>query len=284
MTAQWQGLLQNLGEWQGSFTQFSAQGEELQDVPSALSLRYADADQNVVRLTLQRFPEGKPVHEISFDYRYPGPAPQQVPFLPTGAFSQGSVQWSPVSEFGAELSLIYSGAVAGVSDHRRLRLVQRYAFGSELTGITLIRETRLGSSKIRSSALSISDLIGTWQGEAISYAADASVGETVATHIEVSEADGVLSQQLRFAEQTLASVGRIQGSRILFDSGSLPMQLLLLPGGASSLCPLQIRAGVPFFLEVGWLIAPGLRYRLIRNYNAQGEWVSLVQVIEAKIM
>lgn len=274
MTAQWQGLLQNLGEWQGSFTQFSPQGEEINDVPSKLSLQYADQEEKQIKLTLQRFPAGEPVHEISFNYHYPGPAPQQVPFLPTGAFSQGSVQWSPVSDFGAELSQICC--------NYRVRLVQRYAFGSALTGITLIRETRQGSTATATPTLTTADLIGTWEGEAISYGADARVSEPFATHLQVSESNHSLFQELRFSDQVIATSGQIQGSRILFESGSLPMQLLLLPGGASSLCPLQIRAGVPFFLEVGWLIEPGLRQRLIRNYNAQGEWVSLVQVIERK--
>ena len=63
MKSQWDCFLQNLGEWQGSFTQLSPQGEVLSDTPSFLSLEGLDNDQKV-RLTLRR--DGKP--EVVLEY------------------------------------------------------------------------------------------------------------------------------------------------------------------------------------------------------------------------
>lgn len=68
----------------------------------------------------------------------------------------------------------------------------------------------------------------------------------------------------------------------MFTEGSLPVQILLLPDGASCNCPLQIRPENPFVLELGWLLEPTRRQRLIRSYNAKGQWTSLTLVCEQK--
>jgi hypothetical protein len=59
--------------------------------------------------------------------------------------------------------------------------------------------------------------------------------------------------------------------------------VLLLPDGASATCPLTLTPRQSFFLEVGWLITPTQRQRLIRRYNAQGGWESLTLVTETKL-
>jgi hypothetical protein len=46
---------------------------------------------------------------------------------------------------------------------------------------------------------------------------------------------------------------------------------------------LQTKPWQSFFLEVGWLITPTQRQRLIRRYNAQGGWESLTLVTETKL-
>ncbi|WP_461936305.1 DUF3598 family protein [Nostoc sp.] len=53
MKSQWECFLQNLGVWQGSFTNFSPQGTLLKDTPSCLSLEGLNNNQTV-RLTLSR--------------------------------------------------------------------------------------------------------------------------------------------------------------------------------------------------------------------------------------
>ncbi|WP_246275551.1 DUF3598 family protein, partial [Brasilonema bromeliae] len=47
MRSQWESLLKNLGEWQGSFTRISPQGEILEDVPSVVSLQGLNNNQTI---------------------------------------------------------------------------------------------------------------------------------------------------------------------------------------------------------------------------------------------
>jgi Domain of unknown function (DUF3598) len=58
---------------------------------------------------------------------------------------------------------------------------------------------------------------------------------------------------------------------------------MLLPDGASVNCPLKVALGQPFVLELGWLRSPTLRERIIRSYDAKGEWVGLTRVVETKV-
>jgi hypothetical protein len=81
----------------------------------------------------------------------------------------------------------------------------------------------------------------------------------------------------------LNSTAQIQPNLLRFNQGSHPIQVLLLPDGASSNTPLAIPRGKPFSLEAGWLIQPNLRQRLVRSYDAQGGWVSLTLVTEHKL-
>jgi hypothetical protein len=272
MAAQWQALLKNLGEWQGSFTQFSPQGVFLQDTPSNLTLKLSE-NGKTVDLRLQRFPAGQPPSEIMLQFSYPGPG-ASIPFFETGAFSQGALQWSPGSQFGAEFSLI--------AENRRLRLVQLYAQGADFTNLTLIREIQAGSLATESQPLQVSALVGVWQGEAITLHPDGRCSDPFATHLQIQQNGDRLTQELNFENRTLRSTARIDTHLLHFEEGVQPMQLILLPGGASSLCPIKIQPKKPFVLEAGWLIAPHLRQRLTRTYNERGEWVNITLVTEHK--
>jgi hypothetical protein len=270
MTAQWQGLLKNLGIWQGSFTQLSPDGILQEDAPSELTLRLAE-DEKTVHLLLQR--NGS--RDVALEFNYPGPG-LQIPFFEVGCFSQGSLQHAPWTQFGAEFSLIDG-------QDRRLRLVQLYRQGTDLTGLTLIRERRAGSTVVESPPLVVNALLGQWQGEAITLYADYQSPKIVQTHLEVEQKGDHLHQTLQFGPHTIQSSARIDGNRLHFEEDPQSMQLLCLPGGASSLCPRQIQARIPFVLEVGWLVEPNLRQRLMRNYSDRGEWVSITLVTERKI-
>jgi hypothetical protein len=70
---------------------------------------------------------------------------------------------------------------------------------------------------------------------------------------------------------------------IQFSQGRQPMTVLLLPNGASATFPTAIVPGHTFVLELGWLITPTLRQRLIRSYDERGSWVGLTQVVEEKV-
>ncbi|HEY9819451.1 MAG TPA: DUF3598 family protein [Candidatus Sericytochromatia bacterium] len=275
MPSQWDCLLQNLGEWQGSFTRFSPQGEQLEDTPTVVSLEGLN-DNRTIRQIIRRLPPGQPVDEKVLEYSSLG---RNTLFLENGAFSQGSIQWGPFAEFGAELGLI--------EGNRRLRLVQLFDRTSKLERVTLIREKLAGTDIPERPALTVAQLLGEWQGEAVSVYPDARSPDTYPTQLKVHREDNRLVQQLNFGTgasvRTITSTAKIDGSILHFDQSPLPTQVLLLPDAASSTCPVQVKPGHFFVLEVGWLLQSNQRQRLIRSYSDKGEWVSLTLVREQRV-
>lgn len=276
MPSQWECLLQNLGEWQGSFTRFSPQGEQLDDIPSVVSLEGLNNNQTI-RQTIRNFQPDAAVDEKVLEY---STLSRSVLFFEKGAFSQGSMQWGPFSEFGAELGLI--------EGKRRLRLVQLFNKESQLTQLTLIREKLADTEVPERPPLTLEQLLGEWEGEAVTIYPDWRSPDTFTTRLKLErEGRDRIIQQLTFgtgtATRTLSSTAKINGSILLFDQSPLPAQVLLLPDGASSNCPLSIKPGYSFVLEVGWLVQPNQRQRLVRRYSDKGEWMSLTLVREQRV-
>ena len=270
MSTQWEYLLKNVGEWQGSFTRFSPLGKLLEDTPTVVSLEAQDNNQSMHQI-VRRLPPGQLPQDKVFDYRSLG---RGVLFMENGAFSQGPLQWGPFSEFGAELGLI--------EGDRRLRLVQLYSKERKLDRLTLIREKLAGTDSPERPPLTLDQLLGEWEGEATTRYPDFRTPETSATRLQIRRDSNRLVQQLTFGDHTITSSAKIEGSTLLFEQG-LPVQILLLPDGASSNCPVEIKQGHNFVLEVGWLTNPKQRQRLIRSYSDKGEWTSLTLVREEKI-
>lgn len=275
---QWQRLLKNVGTWQGSFTQLVPKGQDseqglqiLNDVPTEVALIPQD-DDSAMRQEIRRFPLGEPAQTQVLEYRSLN---RSTLFFENGAFSQGSTQWGPFSEFGAELGFI--------DGNRRSRLVQLFK-ASEFKQITLIREQRQGSSAPEKPPLSVEDLLGTWQGEAVTQYADLRPEQSQATQLKIEKVgDQSICQTLIIPGlPTLTSTGLIEGQTISFKAGLQPVQVILLPDGASATLPSRIASRQPFFLEAGWLLNAHTRQRLIRRYDATGAWVSLTLVIEQK--
>lgn len=276
MPSQWEYLLKNLGEWQGSFTQFSPQGKQLEDTPTVVSLEGLDSNQTI-RQIIRRFPPGQAVDEKVLEF---SSLSRSVLFCENGAFSQGSMQWGPFSEFGAELGLI--------DGNRRLRLVQLFNKESQLARLTLIREKLTGAEPPKCPPLTLEQLLGEWQGEAVTIYPDMRSPDTYPTHLTLEREDtDHIVQQLTYGTEasarTIRSRASVNGSILHFDQSPLPHQVLLLPDGASSTCPLRIQAGYAFVLEVGWLPQPDRRQRLVRSYSDKGEWVSLTLVREQRV-
>jgi hypothetical protein len=272
----WENFLKNQGEWRGSFTRFSPQGELLGSTPSLLSLEAQDNNQ-LVRFRLRYFDtedyNQPPSREISEEYRSLG---QQIIFFDSGAFSKGSWQLAPFAQFGAEYGF--------VAENRRLRCVQLFDGDGNFSNLTLIREFRSGSDGYERPKLTLEQLLGEWAGEACTAYPDWQPPTVVATHLEIKKiADSQLQQTLSFGDQRITSTAHIDGDKLYFEGGSTPRQILLLPDGASSNTPLQVKLRQSFFVEVGWLVQPNERQRLIRSYNEKGEWVSATHVIERKL-
>lgn len=276
MENNWENFLQNLGEWQGSFTSVSLEGELLDSTPSILNLEGLENNQ-LVRFRLRRYGSDgysePPLSDYSQEYRTVG---SQNIFFETGAFSKGSLQLAPFSEFGAEYGF--------VAENRRLRFVQLYDRQGNLSSLTLIREFRSATDACERPPLTVEQLLGQWQGTACTAYADWRPSDTCSTRLEVQDlGDDRLRQQLSFGDRTLTSTAQIAGNTLLFEEGTSLRKILLLPDGTSSNTPLQLTLRQPFFVEVGWLVTEQQRQRLIRSYNEKGEWISATHVIEHRV-
>lgn len=271
--SQWQCLLQNLGRWQGSFTRLTPQGEVREDTPTLVALEGLNNNQTM-RQTIQYF-SGQPSEQTVIQQKVLeySSLNRSVLFFENGAFSQGSIQLAPFSEFGAELGLIQA--------NRRLRLVQLFDRNGDLVQITLIREQLMGTDAPERPPLSVEALLGHWQGEAVTLAADGQSAHVSPTTLYLERRGEELLQHLTTDTLDLSSTARINGSILQFNH-SQPVQVLLLPDGASCTTPLAVKVRQPLLLEVGWLLEKDLRQRLIRSYNAKGEWLSLTLVTERK--
>lgn len=259
----------------GTFTQVATNGELLGSTPSILTLEVLE-ENKLVQFRLQRFANGtseQPTSDIVQEYRSLG---RQAVFFDTGAFSKGSLQVAPFSEFGAEYGF--------VSQNRRSRLVQLFDKQSCFSSLTLIREIRSGTDATLRPDLTVEQLVGKWEGTAWTCYADWQDPQTFVTSLEVKQRGDLLEQQLAVGDRTIASAAKIEGKQLLFESGAVPRQVLLLPDGASSNAPIQIGHRQPFFVEAGWLLSDDRRQRLIRNYNDKGEWISSTHVIEHRVL
>lgn len=271
LPSQWDRLLCNLGAWEGSFTRLSPQGQELENIPTLVTLAGMN-DNQTIRQTIQHFSTetGEIVQHKVLEY---SSLSRSILFFENGAFSQGSIQFSPVDDFGAELGFI--------NGDRRLRLVQLFK-DNHFSSITLIREHRQHTPAAEQPPLSVEMLQGIWQGEAVTLYPDWRPADSYSTTLTVHLEGNRLHQRLTAPQVELASTALINGSILQFDQGSYPVQVLLLPDGASCNTPLTIPRGKPFFLEAGWLITSHLRQRMIRQYDAQGAWTSLTLITERK--
>ncbi|MBR8833633.1 MAG: DUF3598 family protein [Stigonema ocellatum SAG 48.90 = DSM 106950] len=267
MPSQWEGLLKNIGEWQGSFTRLSPQGELLEDIKSIVSLEGLNNNQTIRQIV--RLGENEKVLEYSS-------LSKGILIFENGAFSQGSIQLAPFAEFGAEFGLIH--------ENRRLRLVQMFDKSGQLDKLTLIREHLAGTQPPQNPPLTVNDLLGEWLGEAVTIYPDWRNPETYPVKMQLKlDNFEQLTQSLTFGYRTITSTATIKGSTIHFNQNpQCIVQVLLLPDGASATSPLKAQLRQPLFLEVGWLIEPDLRQRMIRSYNDKGEWTSLTFVREIR--
>lgn len=269
----WQYLMRHLGHWRGSFTRLSPQGEIESDIPSLLTLDGLNGNQTV-RLVLQHFDPD--TEAVAYTKAQELSAPNLgFPIFENGAFSQGSIQWNSVADFGAEFGFIHGD--------RRLRLVQLFQPDGSFSRLTLIREYRTGTQAPERPPLTLDALLGDWRGEATTLYSNGRSPDTASTQLRLNRQGNILNLDLSYGSDfKFTSTAKIVGNALQFGQDQPPIQVLLLPDGASCTCPLRVHTGHPFFLETGWLIEPNLRQRLIRNYDDKGGWISLTLVTESR--
>lgn len=274
MSSQWQNFLRNLGEWRGSFTSFDPSGQLLGTSRSLLNLD-ASEDRSVVHFRLRRYAEDssteEPLQDSRQEVRSLG---RQAVFFPSGAFSKGSLQVSPVTAFGAEYGF--------VSADRRLRLVQLFCEAGGFERLVLIREFRSGSDAAEGPPLTLEQLAGRWQGEALTVSADWPEPSAVSGTTSVRLMDGgQVEIHTAYGPFQALQSGRREGDLLHLDGGG-SVRMQLLPDGASSTVPELVSHRSAFSVEAGWLPSPGRRERLIRRYNERGEWVASLHLTETR--
>jgi len=286
VTTQWDRLRLHGGHWYGSFARLDATGKVIKETPSLVTLMAEEADPSTpsapvppMRQTVA-FGEGEgnwqPANAMTYRSLSRG-----ILFLANGAYSQGSLQSSPIAEFGAEFGFVMGD--------RRLRAVVQYAPSENqnaLTQLTLIREHRDSPAPDAHPPLTVEQLAGTWHGRSTSIYPDWYEPAAMETRLAVEVMGDRLHQTLMFPGFEHQSTAAIENQCLIFPSPAAtnqpPIQVLLLPNGASITAPQVLPKGHPFFLEVGWLVSPTERQRLIRHYDAQGAWSHLTLVIERK--
>lgn len=284
MRSQWECLLQNLGCWQGSFTRIDPQGKILEDIPSETTLELKE-DRQTMRQVVRRFVDGQP-QDLVLEYRHLN---KSILLLENGAFSQGSMQFAPFTEFGAELGLICGD--------RRLRLAVVYDNNSHLDRFTLIREHLPNSPTPERPPLQLDHLLGKWEGESVSINVDWLEPEVMSTTTEWQrEGDRVtmtlqMQDSQKFANSlwqaprftSIAQIAPHNDQILEFVQDKVTTQTLFLPDGASITCPKAIAPRQPFRLSLSWLLSPDLHQRLIRSYDSQGSWTGITLVTERKV-
>ncbi|MGY6529775.1 MAG: DUF3598 family protein [Cyanobacterium sp.] len=268
MASQWERLLKNRGVWLGSFTQFSPRGEFIKDTPTEIKLEGLNEDKTI-RLTVTRLGQDTPPHINEFTYLN-----RSIFLFEEGHFSKGNLQFSPFSSFGAEFGFC--------KGHRRLRMVQLFDKESNFEQTTLIREFRADTPKQENPPLSLNQLIGEWQGEAVTLYPDWREPEKYPTRLILEETGNQLKQTLKTPHLEFTSSADIEENALTFSERGQDIRSLLLPDGASLTVPLKIIHRQPFFLECGWLIEPNQRLRIIRRYDETGAWKNVTLVTEFK--
>lgn len=276
MLSQWECFLKNLGEWQGSFTRFSPDGKQITDTPTIVTFEGLD-NNKIVRQLVRRLPPNQPPQDQYFEYKFLG---DNILFFEDGSFSIGATLCNDFSRPWAELGL--------KEGNHRLRLVQIFNSQNRLDYLSLIRETLANEDYIARPTLNLEQILGIWQGEATTLYPDSRSPNTFSTHLELDlQGTNQLQQKLTFGNphstQTITSLATIEGSKLIFTGSEIDKEILFLPDGVSANYPVEVKFGHPFFLEVGWLLKPDQRRRLIRGYNSQGEWASLTLVNEYKV-
>jgi hypothetical protein len=274
MKSQWECVLENLGEWVGSFTTVTPTGELIEDIPSLIELEGV-RDNQAIHLVLNRFyplPNSTERYSKEVVWDFSTPPGVGALYFETGAFSSGILAVNIGVKSIFEFSL--------VAADRRFRMIQMFDIQQQLDRITFVREQRQGTTPPERPQLKISDLLGNWQGTAISLYADGRSPTTIPTKstLAVSDTGYQLIEDDLLIDLTVTLDERLL--QFTDDRDSQSYQTILLPDSGYATTPTQIKLGHAFALEIGWIHQIGKRQRLVRRYDNTGKWESVTFIVE----
>jgi Domain of unknown function (DUF3598) len=273
MKSQWECVLENLGEWVGSFTTVTAQGESIEDIPSIIKLEGV-RDNQAIHLVLTRFfplPNSTERYSKQVVWDFSTPPGVGAIYFETGAFSSGTLVVNTGVKTIAEFSLM------GID--RRFRMIQTFAENQQLDRVTFVREQRQDTTAPERPHLNIADLVGTWKGRATTYYANSESPNFANTDSTLAVSDS--GYQLVEDDDSISFVATSDRLwQFTDDEDGQVYQMLLLPDGGYTISPTQIALGYPFYLEIGWVYTTGKRQRLVRRYDRTGKWDSATSIEE----
>jgi hypothetical protein len=272
---QWQYVLENLGAWSGCFSRHSPTGEHLGDIPSEIYLQGVD-DNKSINLLLRRYypdpaaPDKMYSKDLVMDFSAPNLG---TLFLPTGAFSEGSDYLYVTSPIWAELALN--------DGDRRLRLIQKFV-NHRIEQLTLVTETRIDRPQPPSPQVKLEDLIGA----TIIYADGRQVDNlpTVESLVRIDDrhlqsTGSIGDRQFADAIEISDNAGEFQ---FTYQRGQQIDRLVLMKDGGYGICPIDILHAHPVELSLGWLTQANRRQRIMRTYDENGRWTSVILITEAR--
>ncbi len=271
---QWENLLKNLGEWHGSFTRLSPQGDVLEDLPTIVSLKGLD-DNRLVDLSVNYLTQPERSLHIHLNH-----LSRDVLVHDNGGFSQGSIYRSILGKFGAELGLRWHD--------RRLRLVVLF-HDATLASLTLIREALPQATTPERSPLSPVQLLGNWRGHGVRLYGDLRPSLTFQVETRWEQVGSNLRQvqtllipyvwrdqdSPSFDRLYIPSAARVWHSQ---EENCVVNQLLMLPDGGFCQSPLSFGSQQPVSLGLGWWVENDRYDWISRHYNAQGDWVGVTLI------
>ena len=272
MKSQWECVLENLGEWVGSFTSVTPAGESIEDIPSIIKLEGV-RDNQAIHLVLTRFyplPNSteRYAKEVVWDFSTP-PGIGAI-YFETGAFSSGALAVTAGVKTIAEFSL--------VAIDRRFRTIQVFDADGKFDRVTFVREHRQGTTTPERPQLTIADLLGTWQGTATTFYPHSTSPIVDRTHSILTTTDR--GYQL-VANNDSIELSANSDRLLQFTSpDGQSYQTLLHPDAGYTTTPTQIELGHPFYVEIGWYHQIGHRQRLVRQYDSTGKWCGTIFYVE----
>ena len=272
MKSQWECVLENLGEWVGSFTTIDPQGELVDDVPSVICLEGL-RDNQAIHLVLKRFyplPNSTETYAKEVVWDFSTPPGIGVIYFETGAFSSGGLTLVGGQRFIVEFAI--------VTTDRRFRTIQQYRPDHQLDRITFVREHRQGTTAPERPQLTIADLLGTWQGTATTSYPDGRIPVANSNQSTLTLSDDGYQWE---EDGDLIKISATDDRLFQFERDHQSYQIRLLPDSSYTLAPTQINPGVAFYIEIGWIYQPGQRQRLVRRYDASGGWENVTFIRES---
>lgn len=239
--SQWQCLLQNLGQWRGTFTDISPAGEWGPSRPSTVTLEGLE-ENRTIRQTIT-------VDGMTKVLTYSGLG-RGILLFTDGAFSQGSMQWGPFGDFGAELGLI--------NGEQRVRCAIVY-HDSQCHSLTLMHEQRGQGQLGNNHRNKITQLYPDWR-----------TPMELSGYLTVQCQVHQVSIQWALATASWAWCGGSHGQNVYEHE---MYRALNLTPDIWVWFPPVVPKGEAFHLGLIWQ-----KQALLRRYDQRGAWVDLTQV------